>query len=101
MHVAVDEAGHQHTTAAIDRRRAIDLDRPVGDLTEAVAFDKDLIAATHFVKARIEQTQIPEQQKWLGLGRPQLCLWCHAKIPGRLRLSQARPNPALSRWCPL
>ena len=39
MHVAIDQAGHQHAAATVDHLRRVGADRPIGDLLDFFALD--------------------------------------------------------------
>jgi hypothetical protein len=60
MDMAVDQARHQGTPAAIDHVGALRLDRLVGNLNDGIALDQQFVARLQRADLRFEQLKITE-----------------------------------------
>src|SRR6266704_6460606 len=63
MDMRVDEAGHQGLALEIDRRGTGGFDRPLGDLSDGLALDDDIVTRQQHAGDRVEHRAILEMNE--------------------------------------
>ena len=69
MRVRVDEAGHQRPAADVHLPGAMDLDRRIRDLPDAVVLHQHMVAFTRFRRSVIDDGAVTEDDHGRSSGR--------------------------------
>jgi len=84
VEVAVDQPGHERAAAQVDAGGGGRLDRPIGNVLDALAFDQDLDPVHEFAAARIEEASAGKQEGGHGEACGRTTFWAkRSLLPNR------------------